>query len=79
MERARLCTRPGCAESATASLSFHYGSRELWIEDIGDDNLERQPHTIDLCTMHADRTTPPRGWRGEDRRRMAGPAALAAS
>ncbi len=75
MERARLCTRPGCAESATASLSFHYASRELWIEDLG----ERQPHTIDLCTMHADRISPPRGWTGEDRRRTAPPTALAAS
>jgi hypothetical protein len=67
MERARLCSRPGCALPAAATLVFQYGTRTLWIEDLG----ERDPHTIDLCTMHADRLNPPRGWTGEDRRRSA--------
>ena len=77
MERARLCTRAGCAQPATAQMAFHYGARELWLEDLG----ERAPHLIDLCTMHADRLHPPRGWYGEDRRRAgpAAPSALAAS
>jgi hypothetical protein len=75
MERARLCRRPGCAEAATASLSFQYATRTVWLDDNGDG----EPHTIDLCTMHADRVTPPKGWIGEDRRRTAGPAARAAS
>jgi hypothetical protein len=75
MERARLCTRPGCAGPATATLTFQYANLELWLEDL----RERDPHTIDLCTLHADRLQPPRGWRGEDRRHAAGPTALAAS
>ena len=75
MERARLCGRPGCAEPATATLVFQYATRTLWLEDL----TERNPHTIDICTRHADRLTPPRGWTGEDRRRSAGPPALAAS
>ncbi len=65
MERARLCSRPGCAQPATARLVFQYATRTLWLEDLG----EREPHTIDMCTMHADRLNPPRGWTGEDRRR----------
>ncbi|HVL28834.1 MAG TPA: DUF3499 family protein [Acidimicrobiales bacterium] len=75
MERARLCRRPGCAEPAAAALTFQYAARTVWLDDIGP----REPHSIDLCTMHADRVTPPRGWAGEDRRRTAGPAARAAS
>ncbi|MCA1690916.1 MAG: DUF3499 family protein [Acidimicrobiales bacterium] len=76
MERARLCSRPGCAQPATATLVFQYADRTLWLQDLA----ERDPHTIDLCTMHADRLSPPRGWVGEDRRRTAaGPPALAAS
>jgi hypothetical protein len=75
MERARLCSRPGCAQPATATLVFQYAIRTLWLEDLGEAN----PHTIDMCTMHADRLNPPRGWTGEDRRRSAGPPALAAS
>lgn len=75
MERARLCRRPGCAEAATAALSFQYATRTVWLDDLGD----AEPHTIDLCTMHADRVSPPRGWAGEDRRRSAGPTARVAS
>lgn len=75
MERPRLCSRPGCAEPARATLVFQYGTRSLWVQDLAD----RDPHTIDLCSMHADRLSPPRGWTGEDRRRPAGPTALAAS
>jgi hypothetical protein len=67
MERARLCSRPGCAQPATAALVFQYGTRTLWLEDLG----ERDPHMIDLCTMHADRLHPPRGWTGDDRRTPA--------
>ena len=69
VERARLCNRPGCAQPATAELVFQYAMRTLWLEDLG----ERDPHTVDLCTMHADRLNPPRGWTGEDRRHPAAP------
>jgi len=67
VERARLCNRPGCAQPATAELVFQYARRTVWLEDLG----EPDPHTIDLCSMHADRLNPPRGWTGDDRRRSA--------
>jgi hypothetical protein len=63
-----LCSRPGCAQAATAGLVFQYATGTLWLEDLG----EAEPHKIDLCTMHADRLRPPRGWTGEDRRAHAG-------
>lgn len=75
IERARLCSRPGCAEPAAARLVFQYATRSVWVEELA----EREPHAIDLCGMHADRTTPPMGWTAEDRRRSAGPGVRAAS
>lgn len=69
--RPRLCARPGCSEPAAATLVFQYASRTVRIEDL----QEPEPATIDLCGRHADRTSAPRGWAGEDRR--AKPLALA--
>jgi hypothetical protein len=77
MARARLCGRPGCGGPAAATLTFHYAARTLWIDDATD---QVEPHSIDLCALHADRLCPPRGWTGQDRRGHTGPStALAAS
>ena len=65
MLRPRLCARPGCGVPATAMLTFEYSSRTVWLLDQGDPD----PAAIDLCTPHADRTRPPRGWTAHDRRR----------
>ncbi len=64
MQRPRLCARPGCGEAATATLSFQYATSTVWLDDVG----AKEPHTIDLCARHADRTAPPKGWTGHDRR-----------
>jgi hypothetical protein len=64
MDRPRLCARPGCGGAATATLSFQYGTREVWLDDLG----AREPSTIDLCARHADRLAAPKGWTGHDRR-----------
>jgi hypothetical protein len=45
-------------------LAFQYVTRTAWILDLAD----AEPSVIDLCTRHADRLTPPRGWTGHDRR-----------
>lgn len=79
MAGSRRCARPACPELATATLTFQYATRRIWIDDLGPSD----PHTIDLCSRHADRLSPPQGWDGLDRRASArpddGPAALAAS
>lgn len=75
MAPTRLCTRPGCGAPAAAALTFQYNLRVLWIDDLG----QPEPHSIDLCTRHADRMLPPRGWTGEDRRASARRPARAAS
>jgi hypothetical protein len=62
----RQCSRPGCAEAATATLTYHYGRSQVWLEDLHD---ERDPHSYDLCERHADRLQVPAGWHREDLRR----------
>lgn len=61
----RLCSRPGCADTATATLSYAYPKRAVWIDHL---TPERDPANHDLCARHADRLSVPRGWRLEDRR-----------
>lgn len=61
----RHCARPGCSESAAATLTYDYSGGTAWM-----DKLAPEPHPMshDLCTGHADRLSVPRGWRLEDRR-----------
>lgn len=66
MDRRRLCGRPGCGQEASASLTFQYASRRVWLDDLGD----AEPATIDLCMHHADRLSVPVGWSGQDRRTL---------
>ena len=61
----RQCSRPTCAEPATATLQYHYAKGIAWLDDMP---AERDPHAYDLCGRHAGRVTVPHGWRLEDRR-----------
>ena len=64
----RQCARPGCAQSAVATLTYDYSSQAAWL-----DRLSPEPHpmTHDLCHAHAERLSVPQGWRLEDRRMVA--------
>ena len=64
----RLCSRPGCAEPASATLTYQYERGSVWIDALLG---EREPHTYDLCERHAGRVSVPRGWRLDDRRGLA--------
>lgn len=61
----RKCSRNGCRWPASASLTFAYHQRVVWIED-----LTPQPHpaAYDLCAAHAERLAVPIGWAKEDLR-----------
>jgi hypothetical protein len=65
LRRARQCSRPGCAETAAATLTYRYDLSSVWIDELAP---EREPHGYDLCRLHADRCRPPNGWHLEDRR-----------
>jgi len=64
----RGCARPACAEAATVTLSYEYGSATVWLESL---TAEGHPMTHDLCERHAARTVPPRGWQLVDQRALA--------
>ncbi|MCU1503568.1 MAG: hypothetical protein JWM12_2922 [Ilumatobacteraceae bacterium] len=61
----RQCSRCGCAEAATATLTYQYGRALVWLDDLSG---ERDPHDYDLCVRHTSRLSVPNGWRLEDRR-----------
>ena len=61
----RQCSRSGCAQSATSTLSYQYGRAIVWLDDLTD---TRDPHDYDLCERHTARLSVPNGWRLEDRR-----------
>jgi hypothetical protein len=63
----RYCARPGCSERANATLSYDYADRSVIVGPLA---LEGHPMSHDLCEMHADSTSVPRGWRLEDRRNV---------
>jgi hypothetical protein len=65
MDRIRPCDRPGCGAPAAASLSYDYGRRTAWLDDL---LLEPEPSSYDLCATHAGRLRVPRGWTRDDRR-----------
>lgn len=66
----RTCRRPGCQGSATATLSFRYDSAEALLLDLVD---EPHPSRWDLCKLHADTLSVPRGWDLIDRREGSAP------
>ena len=61
----RQCSRTGCAEASTVTLSYQYARSIVWLDDLSG---ERDPHSYDLCQRHAARLSVPNGWRLEDRR-----------
>lgn len=61
----RSCARPGCPGTARATLRFGYGTRQVVLGPLA---VAATPHSYDLCTAHAERTSPPRGWSLADRR-----------
>jgi hypothetical protein len=62
---ARLCSRPGCATAASATMTYGYASRTVWLDDLA---AEADPNAYDLCPSHADRLGVMVGWEKSDRR-----------
>lgn len=66
MARNQLCARPGCGGQSTATMTYEYASRTVWLWSPGD---EPDPHAAwGLCAAHADRMRVPMGWACEDTR-----------
>jgi hypothetical protein len=63
-QRTQPCARVGCNAPAVASFSFEASTCLVWLDLVS----ESTPGAGLLCTLHADRLTPPRGWNLQDRR-----------
>ncbi len=70
LEMARTCSRTGCSRSATTTMSYGYGVRTAWLDDLDPDHF---PAGYDLCAEHADGLRVPEGWRRTDRRTATRP------
>jgi hypothetical protein len=66
----RQCNRFDCGATATATLSFDYGTRTAWLVDV----TQPHPATYGLCGRHADRLRVPIGWSLQDQRADRSPA-----
>jgi Protein of unknown function (DUF3499) len=55
----RRCCRPGCSHYAVATLTFVYSDSTAVVGPLA---TVSEPHSWDLCVMHAGRITAPRGW-----------------
>lgn len=61
----RICSKTGCSQPVHASLSFRYGTRQVWVTSL---TAEPEASCYDLCAAHADTLTVPQGWHRIDER-----------
>ena len=61
----RHCARPGCSAPATATMTYDYASRTVWLAGPGD---EPDASAWGLCATHAGSLRVPVGWACDDRR-----------
>lgn len=61
----RTCAKLRCRSRASATVALRYDEREVVVGELA---AEASPNLVDLCGEHADRLTPPIGWRITDTR-----------
>lgn len=57
--RERLCSKVGCAREAVTTLTFDYGDQMAALGPLGGGT---DPHAHDLCAIHTERLSVPKGW-----------------
>lgn len=55
----RQCSRNACAGGAVATLTYVYSDQTVVVGPLA---TSAEPHTYDLCDVHAQGLTVPRGW-----------------
>ena len=55
----RRCSKPSCARPAIATLTYVYADSTAVLGPLA---TYAEPHCYDLCDMHSERLTAPRGW-----------------
>ncbi|WP_309126580.1 DUF3499 domain-containing protein, partial [Kocuria sp.] len=56
----RRCSRQTCTRDAVMTLTYVYSDSTAVVGPLA---AHAEPHAYDLCGVHADRLTVPRGWR----------------
>ncbi|MFJ2661430.1 DUF3499 domain-containing protein [Arthrobacter koreensis] len=56
----RLCSRSACRQAAVATLTYVYADSTAVLGPLA---TYAEPHCYDLCELHAERLTAPRGWQ----------------
>jgi len=57
--RERVCSKVGCAREAVSTLTYDYGDQMAALGPLGAGG---DPHAHDLCAIHTDRLSVPKGW-----------------
>ena len=57
--RERQCSKVGCSKEAVATLTYDYADQMAAIGPLG---RVADPHAHDLCALHTERLSVPRGW-----------------
>lgn len=55
----RLCSKVGCRREAASTLTYDYADRMAAIGPLGP---QGDPQAHDLCAVHTERLSVPRGW-----------------
>lgn len=55
----RRCTKTSCTRPAAATLTYVYADSTVVVGSLVP---AAEPHSYDLCAIHADAFTAPRGW-----------------
>jgi hypothetical protein len=55
----RRCSKPSCQGSAASTLTYVYADSTAVLGPLA---TYAEPHCYDLCQMHSERMTAPRGW-----------------
>jgi hypothetical protein len=57
--RERVCSKVGCAREAVSTLTYDYGDQMAAVGPLG---ATGDPHAHDLCAIHTERLSVPKGW-----------------
>lgn len=55
----RRCSRTACGRPAVATLTYVYADQTAVLGPLA---TYAEPHAYDLCAVHGDRLSAPRGW-----------------
>ena len=59
MSPARRCSRTACGRAAVCTLTYVYADQTAVLGPLA---TYAEPHAYDLCDVHSERLSAPRGW-----------------